>query len=124
MLTIHDHETAGLDDLTDGIRIEADEPDPACGGGSHLYRAYARDGELVATIQFQHGPRGEYGSRQGVTAQAVLAMLVHHIKSFQAERFACRENALAITALEEARGWMLLRAIDRKRRGVLGKLER
>ncbi len=35
-------------------------------------------------------------------------------------KFACRENALAITKLEEALHWLTARRMDRERRGVQG----
>ena len=37
--------------------------------------------------------------------------------------FACRENALALTKVEEALHWLNHRTADRQRRGVEGKNE-
>ena len=42
------------------------------------------------------------------------------LKGFQSGDFACRENALALTALEECLLWMNKRVEDRASRGVLG----
>jgi hypothetical protein len=111
----------GVDELTDALVIECDEPDPHAGNGTHLYRVYGADGELLAQVQYQHGPRGEAFSTPGVSTLAMLSLELHHLQSFQNGPFACRENALAITALEEARNRVLQRIIDRKLRGVLGK---
>ena len=120
------HHTAGLDELTDALEIHCDEPDSAAGGGVHLYKAVTTTPDVreVGHVQFQHGPRGVAGSKAGMTALAHVSILIHHMQSFQAGPFACRENALVITALEEAKGWMLKRVIDRKLRNVLGKNEK
>ena len=42
------------------------------------------------------------------------------LNSPQAGKFRCRENALAITKLEEALHWLAHRTADRERRGVEG----
>lgn len=56
----------------------------------------------------------------GTTNEEVLAMLVDRLKNLQAV-FPCRENALAITKLEEANMWLEARTRDRNRRGVEGR---
>lgn len=126
MMRVTTHLTAGLDELTDALTIDCDEPDAVNGSGVHRYTVTTAPphGAEVATIQFQHGPRGVTGSTPGLTAQALVSILIHHFQSFQAGPFACRDNALVITALEEAKGWMVKRVIDRKLRQVLGKLEK
>lgn len=118
---VDSHKTAGLDELTDALEIVSSDPDPDNGGGVHRYKVWA-EGELVAALRFQQGPRGQEGSRPGLTSQALVSILIDHFQSFQAGPYACRENALVITALEEAKGWMIKRVIDRKRRQVLGRL--
>jgi hypothetical protein len=72
-------------------------------------------------IQFQRGPRHEADSTPGVTSAAVIAMLIHHLKGFQAGLFPSRQSALAVTKLEEALFWIRDRADERSQRGVLGK---
>ena len=112
----------GLDALTDNLVIECDDRDPDAGNGSHHYTIKDQAAlSVFATIDFQHGPRGESASRPGITSQALLALLIDHLQGFQEGPFKSRENALAITALEEARNWLLQRVIDRKRHDVLGK---
>ena len=109
--------------LNESIVITADERDPNSGGASHCYIADI-DGCEVARVQFQHGPRKVEGSKPGMTEAAVLVVLIDRLRGFQAGPFACRENALMLTKLEEALHWTRARADERARRAVLGKNEK
>ncbi len=104
--------------LNESIVIRA-AGEPGHGGAHHLYVAEI-DGKEVARVQFQHGPRNEPGSTAGVTHMAMVALLLHPLRAFQAGEFKSRHTALAITALEEALNWMHARARERATRGVLG----
>ncbi len=70
-------------------------------------------------IQFQNGTIPENGVN-GVTNEAVLDLLALRIRALQ-QRFPCRENALAITHIEEARMWLNERTRVRQEQGVEGK---
>ena len=98
-----------------------DEPGP--GGASHLYRVTARGGEnyheVLATIRFQKGGVYESGIN-GLTNEALLAIVLDRLTSFQAGRFACSENAIALTKVSEAIEWLHARTRDRTNRGVEG----
>lgn len=111
--------------LNDRIAITADERDPNAGGASHHYQAEIDVGggytRAVLDVQFQHGPRDVEGSKPGATEAVLLAVLIDRLRAFQAGPFACRENAIALTKLEEAHQWIGQRARDRARRGVLRK---
>lgn len=78
----------------------------------------------VGKLQFQRGPFGTPGSIPGTLSTAVLAALIDHHRGFQNGPLASRENALAITKMEEALMWLNRRARDRYERGVLGKMEK
>lgn len=93
--------------------------EPGAGGANHEYRIGDRDGDL-ASVSFQNGPIAEAGVN-GVTHEALLAIVIDRLRSFQAGPFACRENALAITAAEEALFRLQSRTVNRLRRGVEGK---
>lgn len=120
--------------LNDRITIWADERDPGAGGASHRYTASinteVRDekGEEihleVLDVQFQHRPRHDPEATSGITDAVLLAILIDRMKAFQAGPFSCRENALALTKLEEAHQWLGHRARDRARRGVLGTTQK
>ena len=117
----------------DKLRIEVLDG-PGSGGASHLYQVsgfdtgtnkscpfQARYGKPSdhSTILFQNGPIAEVGLN-GITHEALLAILVDRLRSFQTGPFACRENALALTKLEEAQQWLGQRTRARMARGVEG----
>lgn len=78
------------------------------------------DTRLGLEIQWQCGPME---SRNGVTLEEMIEHCIDRLQAFQKTQFKCRENALAITALEESRNWLLQRQRDRDKRGVLGTEE-
>lgn len=102
-----------------------DESGP--GGASHFYQIYNEqdiDGRLLLNIQFQKGPRNESTSEMGVLDTDLLEIVRDRLKAFQAGQYACRENACALTHIEEALMWMSKRVEDRYERGVLGTTEK
>lgn len=125
MRTIHDHKVNPANyQLTITVMDE-----PGSGGANHLYRISGFDSEnnpsdqsggtRTADVLFQCGPIPEVGVN-GVTHEALIAILIDRLRSFQAGPFACRENALALTKLEEAQHWLHSRTLARMRRGVEG----
>ena len=86
-------------------------------------------------ISFQNGPIKEAGVN-GISGEALIAIVIDRLRSFQggpklheprapgsAEPrgvFACRENAVALTKLEEGLMWLQKRTRDRLARGVEG----
>jgi len=76
-------------------------------------------------IEWQNGPlgRSEDGTRvepNGAFVEGVIAAALDRIQYYQGTKFKCRENALAITKLEEALHWMQHRTADRENRKVEG----
>lgn len=106
--------------LNDSIAIVADERDSDGGGASHNY-SLLLDGSEVGALSYQHGARGTPGSVDGLTDEAVLAVVLDRYRGFQSGPFACRENAIVITKIEEAMHWIHARARTRAAQGVLGK---
>lgn len=102
----------------------ADEKGP--GGAYHEYHVVINDGNEkdvahdVVAIKFQKGPRKDDGSIHGVLDTDLLEMVRHRLQSFQKGEFATRENACALTHIEEALMWMNRRVEDRIERQVLG----
>ena len=74
---------------------------------------------IVGQVQFQKGPIKECGVN-GVMNEDLIAMVIDRIQSFQESEYKCRENAVAITKLEEALMWLRKRTQDREDRGVEG----
>ena len=75
--------------------------------------------EIVGQVQFQKGPIKEVGVN-GVMNEDLIAMVIDRLQSFQESEYKCRENAVAITKLEEALMWLRKRTQDREDRGVEG----
>lgn len=72
-------------------------------------------------IKFQDGPIPTTG-RNGLQVEEALQQCVNRLQKYQSE-VPCRENALAITKIEEAIMWLEKRTQDRKARGVEGTKE-
>lgn len=70
-------------------------------------------------LLFQNGPIPERGVN-GLTQEVLLAIVIDRLQSFQKGPYACRENALALTKLEEAQHWLHHRTRARMARGVEG----
>lgn len=75
--------------------------------------------EILSEVEFQEGPIKECGVN-GVMNEDLIAMVICRLEHFQKSDFACRENALAITKLEEALLWLRKRTMGRENRGVEG----
>lgn len=116
--------------LNDVYRVG--EPGP--GGAYHDYdihhaddlpSAYGPHPEVaLACIEFQKGPRNAPDSRHGVLDVDLLEIVRDRLMAFQAGPYACRENAIALTHIEEALMWMNRRVEDRIERNVLGTMEK
>lgn len=89
----------------------------------HNFEVYADKGQaepyLVGMVDFQKGPIKEFGVN-GVTNEALLAMVICRLQHFNQSEFGCRENSIAIEKLEEALLFLKKRTDDRQRRGVEG----
>lgn len=102
------------------------------GGAYHKYwllpaeRAVDQRGELsmYGPILFQKGPRNMMDSQHGVLDVDLLEIVRDRLKCFQSGDYACRENACALTHIEEALMWLNKRVEDRAERGVLGTVEK
>jgi len=58
------------------------------------------------------------------TQEALLAIVIDRLRSFQSHIFACRENAIALEKCEEALMWLQRRTVARIKRGVEGTHEK
>lgn len=125
MRQLTDHIVSG----DQAVQLKIDVLDgPGQGGASHLYEIYGFDGTTNESdsiglervyICFQNGPIKEFGVN-GVTQEALLAIVIDRLRSFQAGQFSCRENAIALTHVEEALMWLQRRTVARIKRGVEG----
>lgn len=115
--------------LNDAITIEVVD-EPGDGGANHEYNILLEVGkDDVATevspqafIRFQNGPINETGFN-GLSNEALLAIVEDRLKGFQQGKFSCRENALALTYLQTTMMWLHKRTRDRMARSVEGTHE-
>ena len=85
----------------------------------HFEVASAETLEVIETVNFQEGPIKENGIN-GVCNEDLILMVLTRLQSFQNSEYAVRENAVAITKLEETLMWLRKRTLDREIRGVEG----
>ena len=117
------HQINGLNEC---LKVQAAD-EPGSGNANHFYVVYADESKVTLgdgvtvqmSVQFQNGPIKEAGIN-GLTNEVLLAIVIDRLQSFQKGQFACRENALALTKLEEAMHWLHHRTHERLRRGVEG----
>lgn len=70
-------------------------------------------------VLFQNGPIPQKGVN-GITHEALLAIVEDRLNSFQEGPFACEENQKALDAVKEAQHWLQFRTLKRIARGVEG----
>ena len=92
--------------------ITPEEQEIQDGSPAHVQRPFI-------DIKFQLGPVTEFGVN-GCHNEDVLDVIVKRLLGFQSGPFACRENALALTKLEEAKMWLEERTRRRQRQGIEG----
>lgn len=88
------------------------------GGANHEYIVMCGDDPIK--IAFQNGARKLPDSISGVIDTDLLEIVRDRLMGFQNGEFATRENACALTHIEEALMWMNRRVEDRIERNVLG----
>lgn len=123
MRTVTDHKLNGLNEA---LKINVLD-EPGAGGANHVYevildenqRNDPKDKTVHLTINFQDGPIQESGVN-GISGEALMAVQIDRLRSFQAGPYACRENACALTHLETSLMWLQKRTRDRMARGVEG----
>lgn len=105
--------------------------EPGSGGACHHYTIggfhtktnpsadAGRTDETLVHILFQNGPVGELGAN-GIHNEDLLAILIDRMRGFQSGPYKSRENAIALTHLEDAMMWLQKRTRERVARGVEG----
>ena len=76
------------------------------------------------SISWQDGPLGRGPDRttpNGAFVEGVIQAAIGRIEFYQSTKFACRENALVLTKLQEALHWCQHRTADREARAVEGE---
>jgi hypothetical protein len=100
--------------------------EPGAGGANHAYEISWPGSErgvgpnkACCSIHFQNGPIKEYGVN-GITQEALLAIVIDRLRSFQAGPFASAYNQGALVECEKALDYLKQRTRERIARGVEG----
>lgn len=98
--------------------------EPGSGGAHHVYEitGYLPPNDEfpgITRIEFQNGPINEAGVN-GITHEALLAILIDRLECFQNGPFANPYNATALSSLKVAQETLLARTRHRMDRGVEG----
>jgi hypothetical protein len=115
---IHHHKNNNFDREHVIVKRTAGLGDPCIDGRSYTITI---GGDVRFMLNFQEGSVTEVGAN-GLTNEALIAVVIDRLECFQRGAYKCRENALAITKLEEAMHWLGHRSADRERCGVEGKM--
>ena len=120
MVTAREIET-GMKRATKTICVDL----AGAGGACHEYRVIPMESKpgmalSFAKMSFQSGPIKENGVN-GCQNEDLLAIVADRLRYFQSGPFSCRENAVALTKIEEALLWLNKRTSDRIARNVEGK---
>lgn len=134
MRVLTDHIVSG----DQAVQLEIEVVDElGAGGANHLYKITGFNTAsnpsdpfttsygvpaVHSTVLFQNGPIKEVGVN-GITQEVLLAITIDRLRSFQRGQYNCRENAIALTHLEEALMWLQRRTVERIKRGVEGTHE-
>lgn len=115
--------------LNESLRIDVLDA-PGQGNASHVYGITSTEPRsadvppaVMCPIRFQDGPILEAGVN-GISGESLLAIVEDRLTSFQSGPCACRENAVALTKIQEAMMWLQKRTLDRVKRGVEGTHEK
>lgn len=74
---------------------------------------------VLGSFNFQYGPIADFGVN-GINNEDIINIVIDRLQHFQRTEYKCRENALAITKLEEALLWLRCRTMRRESEGKLG----
>jgi hypothetical protein len=116
--------THKVNGLNEAIRIAVVD-EPGAGGANHHYAieltTVTNDKPMRErqSLKFQNGPIAEAGVN-GISQEALLAIVIDRLQGFQNGPYKTRENAIALTKLEEAMHWLHHRTRERQARGVEG----
>lgn len=103
--------------------LVSNKPEHMQNGVHHLYVIQSDIGDGIVvdnTLYFQQGPRKDVNSIHGCLEGDLLEIVRHRLQGHQRTEYATRENAIALTHIEEALMWLAKRSDDRAERGVLG----
>lgn len=109
------------DDYLEVLVVDA----PGAGGACHEYVIQRKDTDIVqdktlCEVSHQNGPIQENGVN-GVTNEALLAIVKHRLEGFQSGNFPSEYNANALAGVNFSLANLEARTQDRKNRHVEGR---
>ncbi len=120
MRELTDHIVSG-DAMNHQLKVAAlDGPGP--GNASHKYEISwdnTPNYNEGIVLSFQNGPIIEVGLN-GISGEALLAILIDRLRGFQLGPYACEDNQSALECLDSALGYLQNRTKARIARGVEG----
>lgn len=119
-------ETHKVNGLNEALEINVLD-EPGQGNACHKYRIIGGrtpDGDFrdYQVIKFQNGPISEVGVN-GVSNEALLAIVRDRLEGFQSGPYACESNQLALDCVISAMAALHSRTKERMERGVEGTHE-
>lgn len=116
------HKVNGLNEALNIVVLD----DPGSGNAHHLYEiGWGGHDELSdrnpTVIKFQKGPIGEVGVN-GISNEALLAIVAHRLECFQSGPYAHHWNAMALESVRGAMSYLHERTRERVERGVEGTM--
>jgi hypothetical protein len=120
MREITDHIVNGLNEALIIRALDVIGPGNAC----HCYEidqvgGAPNSGGVKTLLRFQLGPIKESGVN-GISNEALLAIVIDRLRGFQGGEYSCKENSVALTHTETALLWLQKRTRERLARGVEG----
>lgn len=119
MRTITHHKLNGLNNALEINVLD----EPGQGGAHHEYEISFKEEKLGGSrktrISFQNGPIKEAGVN-GISGEALLAIVIDRLDCFQEGPYASEDNAEALASIRQGLDWLQKRTRDRIERGVEG----
>ena len=122
MRTLTDHIVDG-DSVNHQLKIIVSD-EPGAGGANHAYAicwpgSVAGSPDEACYVNFQNGPIKEFGVN-GVTQEALIAIVIDRLQCFQNGPFACKDNGDALSYCKAAIVCLQNRTRERIARSVEG----
>lgn len=115
--------THAVNGLNEALKIFVMDT-PGAGNACHEYEIACelpntQGYNVLSIVDFQNGPIAEAGIN-GVSNEALLAIVRDRLEGFQSGAYACSENAYALAYVQYAMMWLKDRTAARTARGVEG----
>lgn len=128
MRELTNHKVVGANALNEELKIEVLD-EPGSGGACHEYEISYNESKTNVVIlnktkiSFQNGPIKENGVN-GISQEALLAIVEDRLAGFDSGEYATKENAMALFYVRQALQLLKNRTLERMSRGVEGTMQK